>query len=163
MISNKFAIINQYKKLIIPKYYGISLRLNNLLESYKQIGGKLKKININDNEITYNVIYNNDSQETSIQLVTIDGSVQCAIILIDNENPDEAVLQDVHAFDNCYESTIENQSHGKIIVKLIIALCKKQNITKIMLSDNSNLKCGKDSIDLKMFYTMIKGYPWLCG
>ena len=51
-------------------------------------------------------------------------------------------------------------SHGKIIVKLMIALCKKYHIKKILLADNSRIAIGKYDLDLKLFYTMIRGYPW---
>ena len=146
--------------MINKKYHGISLRLTNLLENYKQIGGDIKKITIDDHEVTFNMIYNNDDDETSIQLLTIDGSLQCGIILIDKENPIEAIFQDVHAHDNCYDSTIENMSHGKIIVKLMIALCKKYGIKKILLSDNSRIVIDRYDLDLKLFYTMTHGYPW---
>ena len=49
----------------------------------------------------------------------------------------------MHAYDTCYESTIENISHGKIIVKLMIALCKKYQVKKILLSDNSHIVIDK--------------------
>ena len=51
-------------------------------------------------------------------------------------------------------------SHGKIIVKLMIALCKKYGIKKILLADNSRIAIGKYDLDLKLFYTMTHGYPW---
>jgi hypothetical protein len=38
------------------------------------------------------MIYNEDNDETSIQLLTIDGSLQCGIILIDKENLLEAIF-----------------------------------------------------------------------
>jgi len=51
-------------------------------------------------------------------------------------------------------------SHGKIIVKLMIAICRKYGVKKIMLADNSRITINKYDLDLKLFYTMTHGYPW---
>jgi hypothetical protein len=43
IMSNKFDIIKLYRTMINKKFHGISLRLTNLLENYKQIGRDIKK------------------------------------------------------------------------------------------------------------------------
>ena len=139
-MDSKWDIINQYKNMINVKYWGIQCRITNLINEerqHKQLGGDLKKITIDNNDIKYNIVYNNNPNDLNIQLLTIDGSLQCGIILFDKDNKTEAIFQDVHAYDNCYQSTVENTSHGKMIVKLMIEICKKKNIKKILLSDNS--------------------------
>jgi len=92
IIHNKFDIIKSYRIIVNKKYHGISLRLTNLLENYSQIGGDIKKITIDNHKVKFNMIYNNDDDEMSIQLLTMDGSLQCGIILIDKENPTEAIF-----------------------------------------------------------------------
>ena len=42
----------------------------------------------------------------------------------------------------------------------MIEICKKKNIKKILLSDNSIKKIDKYILDMKIYYTMINGYPW---
>lgn len=162
-MDRKWDIINQYKNMINVKYWGIQCRITNLINEerqHKQLGGDLKKITIDNNDIKYNIVYNNNPNDLNIQLLTIDGSLQCGIILFDKDNKTEAIFQDVHAYDNCYQSTVENTSHGKMIVKLMIEICKKKNIKKILLSDNSIKKIDKYILDMKIYYTMINGYPW---
>jgi|LakMenE18May11ns_1017448.scaffolds.fasta_scaffold8237246_1 hypothetical protein len=91
-MNKKFEIVNLYRKLVNNKYYGISLRLTNLLDNYTHIGGDIKKITIDDHKVKFNVIYNNEDDPISVQLLTMDGSLQCGLILLDRENPDEAIF-----------------------------------------------------------------------
>ena len=106
---NKFEFIKQYQNLINPKYHGISLRISHLLDNYKQIGGKLKMISINDNKYKINLIKNTDDELIDLNLLSIDGTLQCGVILIHKDNPEIAIIQDIHAYDTCYESTIDLQ------------------------------------------------------
>ena len=59
----------------------------------------------------------------------------------------------------------QNKKTGKIVMKILIDICKKNGIKAIRLSDTAHLNCGKYSLDLKLIYTMIHGFPWYyrCG
>ncbi len=48
---DKFEIIRKYRNFINSKYYGISLRMTHLLDNYKQIGGLLTHITIDEKKI----------------------------------------------------------------------------------------------------------------
>jgi hypothetical protein len=159
----KFDIIRKYRNLINHKYYGISLRMTHLLDNISQIGGDIIKLSIDNIKYKVNIIRNEDNDNVELQLVTIDGSLQCGLILIDKTDPINkfnAIIQDVHAFDTCYESTIEDKKSGKIVMKIMIEICKKIGVKKIMLTDTSHIPCGKYSLDLKLVYTMTHGVPW---
>jgi hypothetical protein len=162
--SNKWKLIRQYKNMINSNYHGISLRLTELLRddkySNKLIGGELKKISYNTGEVIFNIEKNDDPTDLHIQLLTINGSKQCGLIIIDPEKKTEASFQDIHANDGCYISTIENSNDGKNIVELMIELCKYYGIKRIELKDTSIKKIENYDLELSMYYTMIKGVPW---
>jgi len=161
---NKWKLIREYKNIFNSNYHGISLRLTELLRdnrySNKLIGGELKKISYDSGEIIFNIDRTDNPKDLNIQLLTINGSKQCGIILIDPENKTNASFQAIHANDGCYISTVENTKDGKNIVELMIEICKYYGIKRIELKDSSVKKIDEYDIDLSMYYTMIKGVPW---
>ncbi len=45
---NKFDLIRKYRNLVNSKYYGISLRMAHLLDSYTQIGGDIISVTVDN-------------------------------------------------------------------------------------------------------------------
>jgi hypothetical protein len=160
--ENKLNDLRNFCYLVDRNYRGPYNRLVNLLSKYKQFGGELKTITINKKGYKINVQeLEDDNNNLDISLITIDGAVHCGTILINKSKPKEAILEDMHAFDNCYETTIEDKKSGKIVMKILIELCKEKGVEVIKLADISHIPCGSsNSLDLKMVYTMTHGVPW---
>lgn len=159
---NKFDLIRKYRNLVNSKYYGISLRMAHLLDSYTQIGGDIISVPVDNVKYKVNVLHNEDDEGVELQLVTIDGSLQCGLILIDKtiKKNTTAIVQDIHAYDKCYETTIEDKKTGRAVMRIMIELCKKIGMKKIVLTDSSHIPCEKYSLDLKLVNTMKYGAPW---
>ena len=153
-----------YRKAINSSYWGLHTLINNILIdtniNHKQIGGEIKKFTIDNKQIKADVVYNKDFEEISIQVMRLIGTEECGVIIIYRDNPTTAIIQNIQGKDKCYETTISKTNDGKIIMKLLIELCRFYKIKKILLSDNSIIKIDKFTFELPIYYTMIKGYPW---
>jgi len=163
---NNYDYIRLYKNTINPSYFGLPTLINNLLSEHnineKQIGGVIKKFSVDNQEIKADVVYNKDFEEISIQIMSLIGNEECGVIIIYRENPTTAIIGNIQGKDTCYQSTIDKTNNGKIIMKLLIDLCKFYQCNKIKLADNAIKKLGDYSFNMSMYYTMIKGYPWYC-
>lgn len=159
-----YEYFHLYRKAINPLYWGLHTLINNLISDHNlsnhQIGGEITKFLVDDQKLKANVVYNKNFEEISIQILNLTGTDECGVIIIYKENPTTAIIQNIQGKDNCYESTIDKTNDGKIIMKLLIKLCKYYKIKKILLSDNSVKKINKITLELPIYYTMIKGYPW---
>jgi hypothetical protein len=175
---NNRLIIQEYKNMIRSLYWGIVSRMNDLLNSkYNSsingnIGGCLQKNTLTINNIKYIIIHNKEFNDINFHLVTIENSVQFGILLFQKNNKDIALFQEAYAYGGCNYSHIENLKDSKLITKLIIKICKKKKIKRIIIEDNSIYKIilpntsdfekftrGRD-FDLDIYYTLITGKPW---
>ena len=156
--------LNLYRNAINSKYWGLHTLINNIISDtnihQKQIGGKITKFTVDNQQIKADVVYNKDFDDISIQIINLKGKEDCGVIVIYKEDKTTAIIQNIKGMDNCYESTIDKTNDGKIIMKLLIELCKSYKIKKILLADNSVKKIDKFTLELPIYYTMIRGYPW---
>ena len=176
---NNREIREQYKNMINSKYWGITIRMNDLISDlvdqspiHKQIGSNLQKDTLIHNSIEYIIIHNKEYNDFNFHLVTIKDSVQFGIILFQRDNKDIAMFQDAFAYGGANVSQIEFTNDTILITKLMIKICKKMNIKKILVEDNLFLKIFKPNtsefykfvsgyeLELNKFYTMINGKPW---
>lgn len=164
MTEPNYKIIHNFRDSIDYKYMGLHALIGELLDKAKlntvQIGGVLTKFKVDNENIKADVVYNKYSDRTIIQIVRLVGTETCGVIIIDKENKKEAVIQNVQGKDHCYVSTIDNTSNSKIIVRLLIEICKYYNIRKIRLGDNTHKTINNFKFELPYLYTLIKGYPW---
>ena len=155
--------ISLYRTLINPFYFGITSTIQNLLTnnniSNNQFGGKITKFTIDNNIINANVIYNKDSKEAIIQLINLKDKTECGVIIIHNENKTEATIQNIQGNDSCNASTLNRTNNGKIIMKLLIDMCKYYKIKKIRVADHSSKKISKYEFDLKIYNEQFKLLP----
>ena len=153
-IDIDFQIINksQNKKLIF-KY---------------QDGGKIKSYNFENNNYYYNVEYakSKDNSSNEVHLVTLnDGTVGCGLILIDNKTH-YANIQSVADYSDCIKCDNPNIKYKvgaimmQIMMQIMIEKCKKLNVKKIILEDNSKKYFLGSSIELIYFRTMAQGTPY---
>jgi len=176
---NNREIIYKYKNMIKSGYWGIVSRIRDLISDvqeksskYLHIGDNLQKKNFIHNNITYVIIYNKNYNDINLYLLTIENSFQFGIILFQKENKDIAIIQDLFAFGGPNVSQIEVMEESILITNLMILICKKMNIKKILVKDNTIYKIYKPNtkeynkftsgIDLNMdiYYTLITGKPW---
>ena len=150
-IYTGFQIINKSKnKKLIFKY---------------QDGGKIKSYNFENNNYYYNVEYAKSTKDNfinEVHLVTInDGTVGCGLILIDNKTH-YANIQSVADYNDCIKCDNPNIKYkvGAIMMQIIIDECKKLNIKKITLEDNSKKYFLGCSIELIYYRTIAQGTPY---
>ena len=149
-IDIDFQIINKSKnKKLIFKY---------------QDGGKIKSYNFENNNYYYNVEYakSKDNSSNEVHLVTInDGTVGCGLILIDNKTH-YANIQSVADYSDCIKCDNPNIKYkvGAIMIQIMIEECKKLNVKKITLEDNSKKYFSGSSIELIYYRTMAQGIPY---
>jgi hypothetical protein len=155
-IDIDFQIINKSKnKKLIFRY---------------QDGGKIKSYNFENNNYYYNVEYakSKDNSSNEVHLITInDGTVGCAkctfggLILIDNKTH-YANIQSVADYSDCIKCDNPNIKYkvGAIMIQIMIEECKKLNVKKITLEDNSKKYFSGSSIELIYYRTMAQGTPY---
>ena len=155
-----------YRKAINSSFWGLHTLINNILGDtnihHKQIGGEITKFTIDNQDIKADVVYNKNFDEISIQVINLKGTEECGVIIIYKDNPTTAIIQNIQGKDRCYETTINRTNDGKIIIKLLIKLCKYYKIKKILLADHSIKKIGDYDLELKIYNTLINGKPWYC-
>ena len=150
-IKIDFQIINKSKnKKLIFKY---------------QDGGKIKSYNFENNNYYYNVEYAKSTKDNSINevyLITINnGTTGCGLILIDNKTH-YANIQSVADYSDCIKCDNPNIKYkvGAIMMQIMIEECKKLNVKKITLEDNSKKYFSGSSIELIYYRTMAQGIPY---
>jgi len=156
--------ITKYRTLFNPFYFGITSTIQNIIRDYNipnpMIGGEIKKINIDNNIIKADIVYNKEHDGIILQILNLKDKSECGVILIHSDDKSTAIIQVLQGNDSCYASTLHRSNDGKIIMKLLIQLCKFYKIKKILLADRSTKKIGKYDLDLKIYYTLINGKPW---
>lgn len=156
--------ISKFRKLIKIQFIGISSLLQKLIEKYNiknhQIGGEIKKIRVGNNDINIDIVFDSYDEGSTIHVVNLKDKTDCGVILIYNNNKTKAVIQNIRGNDNCYMPTIKNMSNGKIIMKILIEICRNNGIRKIVLGDISKKQIGKYLFNLSKYNTMINGKPW---
>ena len=150
-IKTNFQIINKSKnKKLFFKY---------------QDGGKIKSYNFENNNYYYNVEYAKSTKDNSINevyLITINnGTTGCGLILIDNKTH-YANIQSVADYSDCIKCDNPNIKYkvGAIMMQIMIEECKKLNVKKITLEDNSKKYFSGSSIELIYYRTMAQGIPY---
>ena len=149
-IKTDFQIINKSKnKKLIFKY---------------QDGGKIKSYNFENNNYYYNVEYakSKDNSINEVYLITInDGTTGCGLILIDNKM-NQANIQSVADYSDCIKCDNPNIKYkvGAIMIHIMIEECKKLNVKKITLEDNSKKYFSGSSIELIYYRTIAQGTPY---
>jgi hypothetical protein len=158
--------LNKYRTLFNPFYFGITSTIQNIIRDYNisnpMIGGEITKLSIDNNIIKADIVYNKEHDGTIIQVINLKDKTECGVILIHSDDKSTAIIQTLQGNDFCYASTLHRSNEGKIIMKILIKLCKFYKIKKILLADRSTKKIGKYELDLKIYYTLINGKPWYC-
>ena len=87
----------------------------------------------------------------------------CAVLIIDTIK-NKATIQSLNNYKDCLKCKIGNEDFkiGDILMHIILSLCKKENIKKIILTDTSYFLCGNDKITLMYLRTLTKGEPYYC-
>ena len=104
--------------------------------------------------------------------------IVCSIVLFDNDSK-IATLQSLSNYDNCLWCVDKDIPFkiGDVFVRIIINICKKKEMKKIVLTDNSNIGCfdtynkkldrnkeyvRNDKFILKVLRTLTDGEPYYC-
>ena len=174
-ISNKIPNLYFYKLIRIQKNNLIFK--NDIVNKFNNKGGsnELKnnyekktgsyKIEINDNKYNYKIERyspENDNEFRFIDLITIKdkykNTITCGSIQI-NKKENSANIISLGNSNKCLKSENNNVEfkYGDIIFQILIDICKKENVTKIELTDNSNKKCGSYSLILNYLKTLTHG------
>ena len=158
--------LNKYRTLFNPFYFGITSTVQNIIRDYNIsnpiLGGEITKLSIDNNIIKADIVYNKEHDGIILQVLNLKDKTACGIILIHSNDKSTAIIQTLQGNDSCYASTLDRSNDGKIIMKILIELCKFYKIKKILLADRSTKKIGKYELDLKIYYTLINGKPWYC-
>lgn len=98
-----------------------------------------------------------------IDLITIKekyrgGIIECGSIQIDLKKKTANILS-LGNSNKCLESKLNNVNFkfGDIIFQIMIHICKKENVIKIELVDNSGIKCNGYSLNLSYLKTITHG------
>ena len=144
----------------------INKSINKSLHFKNQLGGEIKNISINNNKYYYNVEYakplNKEYKSNEVYLITVnEGTRGCGLILIDNKTH-HANIQSVSDYSECIKCDNPNIKYkvGAIMMQIIIEECKKLNVKKITLEDNSKKYFSGSSIELIYYRTMAQGTPY---
>jgi hypothetical protein len=157
---------------ILGLFYNIDIDLQIINKSKNkklifkyQDGGKIKSYNFENNNYYYNVEYAKSTKDNSINevyLITINnGTTGCGLILIDNKTH-YANIQSVADYSDCIKCDNPNIKYkvGAIMMQIMIEECKKLNVKKITLEDNSKKYFSGSSIELIYYRTMAQGTPY---
>lgn len=116
-----------------------------------QYGGKIKKYTIENQkyyvDIEKSLIDDNNDNEYEISFMSLQNeNTVCGIMLINNITK-EAIIQDIGNMEYCVTdiNSKDIKKKGYIIMNIMIHICKKNNISKILLSDNSYYTCENNS------------------
>jgi len=135
-----------------------------------QSGGKRKKYQLDG--VAYYVdqekviLEDNQNQKYSLEFVSFEPNpMKCGIIIIDQKTK-TAIVQDLIKTDYCVlwkpNREYENVPHsGAVLMEVMIHICQKAGIEKIVLTDNSGFTCSNgDRIEFITGRTLTHGFPY---
>ena len=163
---NMFKLLSKYEN----KIKLIGGNSNNYNEEYNNKTGKFN-ISINNNQYYYNVerysFFNEkgieDKKYKFIDLITIKdkykNNIHCGSIAI-NTKRQKATITSLGNSTKCLLSP-DNKTefkYGDILFQIMLNICKKENVKKIELTDNSYRQCGDVNLSLDYLKTMTHGF-----
>lgn len=85
----------------------------------------------------------------------------CLVLIIDTKN-NSAVIQSLNNYKDCLKCKIGNDEFkiGDVLIRIVLQICKKENIKKIKLTDKSYFLCNGEKIPLIYLRTLTKGEPY---
>ena len=141
---------------------------NNKYKEYdKNYDNKTGKYNIiiDDNKYYYRVErYSGDEDFRIIDIISIKdeykNNIDCGSIQIDKKQRIATIIS-LGNSNKCIKSDNKKVKfkYGDIIFQIMMNICKKENLRKIELSDNSNINCSGYSLILNYIKTMTHGIP----
>lgn len=157
-----------YKELIKPfinkSYYNeIKRRLNYLtLQNYNEIqqkGGYNKIIKYNYKGYIFKTILTSDGDDV---LFMIYKNNRCFILKIDLEENGLAILEGFMNEPKCSNPKLPKNGGGKIMMFFLLDYVKKYHplVKRIELTDNSQILCNNDKINLSGLYILTHGTTW---
>ncbi len=164
--------LNEYN-LVLSKRKNLILKGGNKeTEDYENIYNNIYNnksgkfyLKINDNKYYYRTDrYSPSNNEIFIDLITLKdeykNNIHCGSIQIDKSRGIANILS-LGNSTLCIESKNPNIKfkYGDIIFQIMIYICKKENIKKIELTDNSNITCANHKLKLSYLKTMTHGLP----
>lgn len=165
---NMFRLSSTYEKKINLIGGDITELYN---KEYNNGTGKYN-IKINGNQYYYNVerysFFDNNGVEDKkykyIDLITIKNkyknNIHCGSIAIETKN-NNASITSLGNDTKCLLSP-DNKTefkYGDILFQIMINICKKENVKKIVLTDNSYRQCGNTDLSLDYLKTLTQGFP----
>lgn len=156
--------IFKYRNLINPNNSNISFGIVQLIKvqniNNPIIGGEIKKFTFDNKKIKANIVYNDEFDNLNIKVINLnDNSNECGVILIHKDKKRVAIIEKITGNKDSYKSSSNRSDEGKIIMKIMIELCRQNKIKKIKLGDRSHKLIGKYNFDLSIYNTLINGQP----
>lgn len=154
--NRKIPLKFKYKNIKGGNFYkrniDISNKYNVLIDEYNDIIDENIKI-INFIKLNAELDKNNEYNENE----------HCAVIIIDKKRK-KANIQSINNYNDCVKCIENNNDYkiGDILMKIIIMICKENNLKEINLTDNSYLLCYDVKIPLIILRTMTIGEPYYC-
>jgi hypothetical protein len=136
-----------------------------------QSGGTIRETKLNGIKYYYNIKVHTELEDKSGNTLSafiyqFDDSSSCVAIFIDKKTK-VAQVRSLAKYEDCFRMnpSVKNLSMkdvGKIIVNIVIGFCRRINIRKIELSDNSYFRCpnGVNTLDLMYCHTLTNGTTW---
>ena len=75
-----------------------------------------------------------------------------------------ASIQSLNNYNDCLKCKVGNNDFkiGDVLMRIILAICKKEKIENVSLTDMSYFLCGIEKIQLMYLRTLSKGEPYYC-
>ncbi len=181
--ENKIQYLNYKKNNKIQLKYKKSFPINPVgsLKNNFQQGGDftgLTNFNINSEYIANIDKYYDpsDINKKLINFIKINATADangdyknddhCAVLIVDTKRK-SASIQSLNNYKECLKCKEGNEEFkiGDVLMRIILAICKKEKIEKIekiSLSDMSYFSCGAEKIQLMYLRTLTKGEPYYC-
>ena len=133
---------------VYSKDYTVSNKYNVLIDEYDDKNIKL----INFIKLNAELDVRGDYKEDD----------HCGILIIDKIQK-KASIQSVNNYKECLKCIKgDDYKIGDILMRIMLMVCKENNIKVISLTDNSYLLCYEEKIPLIYLRTMTKGEPYYC-
>ena len=177
---NNIQYLNFNKNIKIPlKYKNTLLTKSDFAnpEHYQQgdTFSGLAKFDINSEYIANidEYIDTDDSNQKFINFIKINAEKDtkgdyknvdhCAILIIDMKRK-SASIQSLNNYNDCLKCKVGNNDFkiGDVLMRIILAICKKEKIENVSLTDMSYFLCGIEKIQLMYLRTLSKGEPYYC-
>jgi hypothetical protein len=138
----------------------------------KQIGGDIKYYMIDGEKYQVNLDISkmDEDEDKNLHVSVISTQNTSCIILLLYLEEKEGILQDISSFEGCITEGLTPKSIigdgkkinkiGTKLMRIVLNICKKYGIKKLMLEDNSFIYCEDIKINLKVSHTLIRGKPW---